>query len=68
MNLKGIPVRCFLAQQKKLSLVKILRKKLEILAKIQSYIMGNDEWGNSKQIIHLLNFMYLYLQFSYPVS
>ena len=48
MNLKGIPVRCFLAQQKDLSLVKIPRKKLEILAKIQSYIMGNDEWGKSK--------------------
>ena len=59
MNSKGIPVRCFLAQQKDLSLVKIPRKKLEILAKIQSYIMGNDEWGKSKQIINLLNFMYL---------
>ena len=48
MNLKGFPVRCFLAHLNNLSLVKIPRKKLVILAKIQSYIMGNDEWGKSK--------------------
>ena len=59
MNLKVIPVWCFLALQKDLSLVKIPRKKQEILAKSQSYIMGNDEWGKSKQIINLLNFLHL---------
>ena len=48
MNLNGVPVRCFLAHLNNLSLVKIPRKKLVILAKIQSYIMGNDEWGKSK--------------------
>ena len=48
MNLKVIPVRCFLALQKDLSLVKIPRKKLEILSKIQNYIMGNEKWGKSK--------------------
>ena len=51
MNLKGIPVRCILAQQKDLNLEKIPRKKLEILAKIQSYIMGNDEWGKNIKIL-----------------
>ena len=60
MNLKVIPVRCFLALQKDLSLVKIPRKKLEILSKIQNYIMGNEEWGKSKEIINILNFLHLY--------
>ena len=51
MNLKGIPVRCFLVKQKDLNLVKIPRQKLEILAKIQSYIMKNDKWGKVKKLL-----------------
>ena len=59
MNLKVIPVWCFLALQKDLSLVKIPRKKLEKLAKIQSYIMENYECGKSKTFASKLTFIKL---------
>ena len=48
---KGDYSQVFLAQKKDLNLVKIPIKKLEILAKIQSYIMGNDEWGKVNKLL-----------------
>ena len=63
MNSEGIPVRCFLDQQKDCSLEKFQENKLEILVKIQSYIMGNDEWVKSKNFASRLFFIKLHPQF-----
>ena len=68
MNSEGIPVRCFLDQQKDCSLEKFQEKMLEILVKIQSYIMGNDEWGKSKTFASMLAFIMLPPQFINTVS
>ena len=59
MNSEGIPVRCFLDQQKDCSLEKFQEKKLMILAKIQSYIMKNYECGKSKTFASKLTFIKL---------